>query len=150
VRSPWSGYHHRSTDLPHLHTHPNPLLTPFSRESLLLRQIHGAQSLKTFASRAGNCWNKPSPTACSAPPGGLIMDAQESKPLWRLYGVFSTPRGGCSIRCSCRILWTYGTCVATPVGSSVPLPLLSTVGPVKKTLGLGRMCNLNPKAPVQR
>jgi transposase len=126
-----------------MHTHPNARLTPLSRERLLRRHIDGGEPLKALAAQAGISLRTAYKWLARYRSGGhtSLADRRSVRRTQRRTLDPQQLQHALDLR--------NQRCTLRRIAKSLGAPL-STVGRVMKTLGLGRLRNLEPKAPVQR
>ena len=126
-----------------MHTHPNARLTPLSRERLLRRHIEGGEPLQELAAQAGISLRTAYKWLARYRSGGhtSLADRRSVRRTQRRTLDPQQLQHALELR--------HQRCTLRRIARSLGAPL-STVGRLMKSLGLGRLRNLEPKAPVQR
>jgi transposase InsO family protein len=126
-----------------MHTHPNARLTPLSRERLLRRHIDGGEPLASLAAQVGISLRTAYKWLARYRSGGhtSLADRRSVRRTQRRTLDPQQLQQAVDLR--------HQRCTLRRIAKVVGAPL-STVGRVMKTLGLGRLRNLDPKTPVQR
>ena len=126
-----------------MHIHPNTRLTPQGRERLLRRHIDGGEPLKVLAAQAGIRLRTAYMWPARYHSGGHIS-LGDRRSVHRTQLRTLDPQ-----QLQHALDLRHQRCTLRRIARSLGAPL-STVGRVMKDLGLGRLRNLKPKAPVQQ
>jgi transposase len=126
-----------------MHTHPKARLTPLSRERLLRRHIDGGEHLKVLAAQAAISLRTAYKWLAPYRSGGHTSRA-DRRSVRRTQRRTLDPQ-----QLQHALDLRHQRCTLRRIARTLGAPL-STVGRVMKLLGLGRLRNLQPKAPVQR
>ena len=126
-----------------MQSHPNARLTPLSRERLLRRHIEGGEPLQELAAQAGISLRTAYKWLARYRSGGhtSLADRRSVRRTQRRTLDPQQLQHALDLR--------HQRCTLRRIARSLGAPL-STVGRVMKSLGLGRLRNLEPKTPVQR
>ena len=126
-----------------MHTHPNARLTPLSRERLLRRHMDQGESLSALAAQAGISLRTAYKWLARFRSGGhtSLADRRSVRRTQRRTLDPQQLQQAVDLR--------HQRCTLRRIAKVVGAPL-STVGRAMKALGLGRLRNLEPKAPAQR
>lgn len=126
-----------------MHTHPNARLTPLGRERLLRQHIDHGEPLPALAAQAGISLRTAYKWLARYRSGGhtSLADRRSVRRTQRRTLDPQQLQHALDLR--------QQRCTLRRIAKAVGAPL-STVGRVMKALGLGRLRNLEPKAPVQR
>ena len=126
-----------------MHTHPNARLTPLGRKRLLRRHIDHGEPLLVLAAQAGISLRTAYKWLARYRSGGhtSLADRRSVRRTQRRTLDPQQLQHALDLR--------HQRCTLRRIAKSLGAPL-STVGRVMNSLGLGRLRNLEPKAPVQR
>ena len=126
-----------------MHSHPMARLTPLSRERLIRRHLDEHLPLKALAAEAGISLRTAYKWLARYRSGGHTSLADRRS-------VRRTPRRTLDPQqLQHAVDLRHQRCTLRRIARAVGAPL-STVGRIMKSLGLGRLRNLDPKPPVQR
>ena len=126
-----------------MHSHPNARLTPISRERLICRHLDDGVPLKALAAEAGFSLRSAYTWVARFRDGGVTALA-DRRSVRRTQRRTLDPQ-----QLQHALVLRHQRCTLRRIARSLGAPL-STVGRVMKSLVLGRLRNLEPKAPVQR